>query len=67
MQRMQSRSEREKFEQLEFLREVDKNFRRLAALEPERFALIDASREAKDVARLALEPVLELIRCRSVF
>ncbi len=61
LQRMQSRPEREKFERLEFLREVDKNFRRLVALEPERFVVIDASQKAEDVAGQALKPILELL------
>lgn len=59
LQRMQQRSEHEKFERLEFLREVDKNFRRLAALEPERFVIIDASQKIEDVAGQALKPILE--------
>ncbi|HUS74667.1 MAG TPA: dTMP kinase, partial [Methanothrix sp.] len=42
LERMQSRQGREKFERLEFLRSVDENFRRMAALEPQRFVQIDA-------------------------
>ncbi|RQW79915.1 MAG: dTMP kinase [Methanothrix sp.] len=61
LQRMQSRPEREKFERLEFLREVDKNFRHLAALEPDRFVTIDASRAADDVAGQAMMPILKLL------
>lgn len=61
LQRMQSRPEREKFERLEFLREVDKNFRRLVALEPERFVIIDASQKAEDVAGQAQKQILELL------
>lgn len=61
MQRMKSRSEREKFERLEFLQKVDENFRRLASLEPERFVSIDASQAAGDVANLALSSVLALM------
>jgi dTMP kinase len=61
LQRMQSRSGREKFEQLEFLQSVDQNFRHLAAREPERFVLIDASLDPESVAGEALLAVLELI------
>jgi len=61
LQRMQSRPEREKFERQEFLCEVDQNFRRLAALEPGRFAIIDASQDAEDVADQSLKPILKLL------
>lgn len=61
LQRMQSRPEREKFERHEFLREVDKNFRRLALLEPERFVVIDAGQKIEDVAGQAQKPILELL------
>lgn len=61
LKRVQSRREREKFERLEFLREVDRNFCRLAAMEPERFALIDASRSIKDVADQALAQILAVV------
>jgi len=61
LQRMQSRPGREKFERLEFLESVDENFRRLAAGEPERFVLIDASVGPESVAEKALLAVLELI------
>lgn len=61
LQRMQSRSGREKFEQLEFLQSVDQNFRRLAAREPERFVLIDASLDPESVAEQALLAVLKLL------
>jgi dTMP kinase len=61
LQRMQSRPGREKFERLEFLQSVDENFRQLAADEPERFVLIDASFGPETVAEEALLAVLELI------
>ncbi|MFZ2471898.1 MAG: dTMP kinase [Methanothrix sp.] len=61
LQRMQSRRERQKFERLEFLRSVDENFRRMAALEPERFVQIDAEQDAKNVAEDAMKAVLNLI------
>ena len=61
LQRMQSRQGRQKFERLEFLRLVDENFQRMAALEPERFVLIDATQDAKEVAEEAIKAILNLI------
>ena len=61
LQRMQSRQRRQKFERLEFLRLVDENFRRMAALEPERFVQIDAKQDANDVAEEAIKVILNLI------
>jgi len=61
LQRMQSRQGRQKFERLEFLRLVDENFRRMAALEPERFVQIDAKLDAKKVAKEAINAILNLI------
>jgi len=61
LERMQSREERQKFERLEFLRLVDENFLRMAALEPERFVQIDAARDEKKVAEEVMEAVLKLI------
>ena len=61
LQRMQSRQGRQKFERLEFLRLVDENFRRMAALEPERFVQIDAKQDAKKVAEEAINAILNLI------
>jgi len=61
LERMQSRQERQKFERLEFLRFVDENFRRMAALEPERFVQIDAKQDEKKVAEDAMKVVLKLI------
>jgi len=60
LQRMQSRRGRQKFERLEFLRSVDENFRRMAALEPERFVQIDAEQDAKKVAEEAIKAILNL-------
>ncbi|MHB8118480.1 MAG: dTMP kinase [Methanothrix sp.] len=61
LQRMQSRRGRQKFERLEFLRLVDENFRRMAALEPERFVQIDAEQDAKKVAEEAIKAILNVI------
>jgi len=62
LKRMRSRREMEKFEQLEFLRSVNENFRRLAALEPGRFVMIDASKDAQDVADQALKRILKRVQ-----
>ena len=61
LQRMQSRHGRQKFERLEFLRSVDENFRRMAALEPDRFVKIDAEQDAENVAEDATKAILNLI------
>jgi dTMP kinase len=61
LQRIQSRRGREKFDNLEFLRSVDENFRRIAALEPERFVQIDAEQEARKVAQEAIDAILKQI------
>ena len=61
LQRMQSRPGREKFERFEFLQSVDENFRMLAALEPERFVLIDAGKPQETVAEDALLAIVELL------
>lgn len=57
--RMKSRQGLEKFERLEFLQSVDENFRRMANLEPDRFVLINAGRDAEDVAEEATRAVLK--------
>lgn len=55
------RTSAEKFERAEFLREVDRNFSRIAKMEPERFVLIDASRRIDDVAKEALSLIIAAI------
>jgi thymidylate kinase len=40
---------------------VDENFHRLAAQEPERFILIDASANALDVTKEAMEAIQDLM------
>ncbi len=62
LERMHSRKGREKFEQFRFLQSVDKNFRLLAAQEPGRFVLIDASCDIEIVVETAMNAVLDLIR-----
>jgi dTMP kinase len=51
----------EKFERVAFLREVDCIFRLLAKSEPERFAMIDASRRIEEVADDAQDAIIDLI------
>lgn len=55
------RASTEKFERAEFLREVDRNFRRIAKMEPERFVLIDASQRIDNVAKEGLSLILRTI------
>jgi dTMP kinase len=55
----------EKFERETFLREVDCIFRLLAKSEPERFTLIDASRQIEEVADDALESIIDLVSQKS--
>jgi len=59
LQRIGSRSGREKFERLEFLRQVDENFRRLATLEPERFVILDAGLGEDDLAERAMSSIMD--------
>jgi dTMP kinase len=61
MARISHRQGREKFESLEFLQQVDANFRALAELEPARFRAVDASRSAPEVADEALSHLLPLL------
>jgi len=61
LERLGARSAREKFERNDFLKEVDMNFRLLAALEPERFVQIDAEQEEEAVAKSALRAVMDLV------
>ena len=61
LKRIGSRTIAEKFERAEFLKEVDENFRRIAEIEPERVALVDASQKVEDVAKVALSLILRKI------
>ena len=61
LKRLGSRPGKEKFERLEFLRSVEKNFQRLASAEPERFVLIDAAQDEEAVAQDAAGAVLDLL------
>jgi dTMP kinase len=55
----------EKFEHLEFLKEVYNNFRRLAEESPGRFVSIDATRPMPEVADEALEAIINLIYAKT--
>jgi dTMP kinase len=61
LKRLRSRPGRDKFERQEFLQQVDGNFRRIAALEPERFVQIDAAQDAEDVGKAAMNAILGLL------
>ena len=60
MKRLSERNERTKFEKLEFLREVDKIYRRLAE-EDETFVVIDASRPIEEVTGTVVEAIKDNI------
>ena len=59
--RLRSRENMEKFERLDFLNEVDQNFRKIIAMEPNRFVIVDSEMETDLVAEKALEAILEVI------
>jgi len=59
--RIEARPGRDKFERLEFLKQVDGNFRLMAAIEPERFVQIDAAQDADDVGNAAMNAILRHI------
>ena len=64
MERIRQRSGREKFERADFLRQVDENFKRLAETEPERFVVLDASRDAERISEETLRAILNLVRSK---
>jgi dTMP kinase len=55
----------EKFEHIEFLREVDGNFKRLVKDEPSRFVLIDAAKPMSDVADDVLRSIINMISSKT--
>jgi dTMP kinase len=61
LERLEARPGKERFERLDFLKEVDQNFRRLKELEPDRFVLLDAVRPPELVESQALELITNLI------
>jgi len=62
VERCGKRGEQTKFEKIEFLRGVRENFFKLAAEEPERFFIIDASRQQEDVEKEVVEKILEFLK-----
>lgn len=64
LKRIEARPGRDKFERLEFLQQVDANFRRMAAIEPERFVQIDAAKEPEDVGNATMDAILRLLSRR---
>ena len=61
VERCGKRGEQSKFEKLEFLRKVRDIFLRLAAENPERFIVIDASRSSEYVEKEVTEKILEFL------
>lgn len=55
----------EKFENIEFLKEVAGNFRRQAKEDPSRFVLIDAKRPMSEVAEDAFQAIINLISAKT--
>lgn len=62
LERIRSREGKEKFERLDFLKEVDKNFEHLVSEERERFKRIDASLDPDKVSEIAVRAMIDLIR-----
>lgn len=62
LERIKSRGNREKFERLEFLKDVDNNFRLIAALNSNRFVVIDANQNIDDVAKDAFSAMIDRIQ-----
>ena len=62
LERINSREGREKFERLDFLKEVDNNFERLVSEETERFTRIDAALNPDEVSEIAVRVLLDIIR-----
>ncbi|MCQ1535120.1 dTMP kinase [Methanosarcina sp. KYL-1] len=62
VERCGKRGEQTKFEKIEFLRGVREIFLKLAAKEPERFMIIDASKPQEAVERKVVEKLLEFLR-----
>jgi len=52
---------RDKFEKEDFLKEVRKNFRYIAGLEPGRFRVIDAGLDPDEVAKEAMDAIIDLV------
>lgn len=61
IERCGKRGEQSKFEKLEFLRGVRELFLKLAADDPERFVVIDASHSSEYVEKEVIEKILEFL------
>lgn len=61
IERCGKRGEQSKFEKLEFLRGVREIFLKLAADDPERFIVIDASRSSEYIEKEVAEKILEFL------
>lgn len=61
IRRCGKRGEQSKFEKIEFLRGVRETFLRLAAEDPERFIIIDASHSPESVEKGVAEKILEFL------
>lgn len=66
VERCGKRGEQTKFEKIEFLQKVRENFLSLAAEEPERFVIIDASCSMENVEKKVVKKVIEVLRGDSV-
>jgi dTMP kinase len=62
VERCGKRGEQTKFEKIEFLKGVREIFLNLAAEEPERFVIIDASFSPEDVERNVVQKILEFVQ-----
>ncbi|MHC1756439.1 MAG: dTMP kinase [Methanosarcina sp.] len=62
VERCGKRGEQTKFEKIEFLKGVREIFLNLAAEEPERFVVIDASCSPEDVERNVVQKILEFVQ-----
>lgn len=62
IERCGKRGEQTKFEKIEFLQKVRENFLRLAAEEPGRFVIIDASSVSEKVEKEVVQKILEFIQ-----
>ncbi|HET8689438.1 MAG TPA: dTMP kinase, partial [Methanosarcina sp.] len=61
IERCGKRGEQSKFEKLEFLRGVREIFLRLAAEDPERFIIMDASRSPENIEKEVVKKILEFL------
>lgn len=62
VERCGKRGEQTKFEQIEFLRGVREIFLKLAAEEPERFIVVDASCSPENVEKTVVQKIIEFVQ-----